>query len=197
MKASMFKYSSMTSLSRFENGSYHVNTVDSKIVHQPRGRLPLWVLLDGIQDPRNMGSIIRSAFFFGADAVMIPSRLSCKPTPAVSRTSSGAMECLPIYRATRVDRVLKEAKASGWAVISTATVGGLASKPVAPSDIPCLTKPTVLVIGSEEKGVSEKVAPLSDINVHIPAHAELPGHLDSLNAGVAAGIILSNLKVHA
>ncbi|KAJ1734675.1 Ribose methyltransferase [Coemansia biformis] len=186
-------------ISPFVDGSYTVTAQGCEpVTLRPRRLLPLWLCLDGIQDPRNLGSIIRSALFFGVDAVLTPHSGVCRVMPIVSKVSCGAAECTAIYRAGDMAGVLKGARKNGWSVVS-ATASHAPGPAPAPAlvpvgEVPRLAHPTILVIGSEEAGVSEGIAALSDMNVHIPACAELPPYIDSLNAGVATGILLSSLK---
>ncbi|KAJ2781452.1 Ribose methyltransferase [Coemansia javaensis] len=163
------------------------------IRHKPRRRLPLWLYLDEIQDPHNLGSMLRSALFFGADAVLTPAQHVCRTTPLVSKISAGAMEALALYRTAVPLDFLRGAQAAGWAVVCASPSGAPAPAPLPPLPPP-LARPTILVIGGEAYGVSKDIEDLADARVHIPAPAALPPHADSLNAGVAAGILLSQLR---
>ncbi|KAJ2714810.1 Ribose methyltransferase [Coemansia spiralis] len=195
LKAGRFNPPRVTKIREFVGNEYSVGVLGSPdVVHQPRRRLPLWVALDGIQDPHNLGSIVRSAVFFGADAVLTPASGVCQVMPVVSKSSSGAAECAAIYRASNIAVVLERARIDGWSIVCAIASSTPTSKPISSNEVPRLTRPTILVIGSEQSGVSDSIAALSDMNVEIPACAGLPPFIDSLNAGVAAGILLASLK---
>jgi len=145
------------------------------------GRVPLLLGLDQIQDPHNLGSLVRSAYALGADAVFMPKDHSCDVTPTVVKTSAGATAHLPIARVTNMRRALEELKAAGlW-------VFGAAASDDGPSICEVdLTQPAVIVIGSEGAGLRRLVSESCDTLVRIP----MAGTLDSLNASVAGAILL-------
>ncbi|KAJ1908717.1 hypothetical protein LPJ71_003818 [Coemansia sp. S17] len=176
------------------NGRYTLDLTTGVVELEPRRKFPLLVCLDGIQDERNMGSIIRSALFFGADGILLCGKDACRPSPIVSKTSSGAMECLPIYKAAEPPKVLTKARENGWSVVCTTVKEGDLGETNPLHRISNLNSPTILVLGSEGSGVNHVIRNLSDINVHIPARSDIPSYIDSLNVGVAAGVILSALK---
>ncbi|KAJ2642996.1 hypothetical protein GGF44_001383 [Coemansia sp. RSA 1694] len=184
------------SLGPLVNGRYSVDLVTGVIELEPRRKFPLLVCLDGIQDERNLGSIIRTALFFGADGVMLSGKCACRPSPIVSKTSAGAMECMAIYRSNDMPKVLAKARENGWTVVcTTVREAENGSDERSPLDrITRLSGPTVLVLGSEGQGVSFGLQSLSDIDIHIPTPSDIPSYIDSLNVGVAAGVILSTVK---
>lgn len=141
---------------------------------------PLVLALDQIQDPHNLGSLVRSAVALGAHGVLFPKDRSSEVTPAVVKASAGATAHLPIARVTNLRRTLNDLKAAGLWIVGAAASG---DRMVDELD---LTQPTVLVIGSEGKGLRRMVAETCDLLVQIP----MTGRLDSLNAGVAGGILL-------
>ncbi len=149
-------------------------------VARERDEAPLLVALDQVQDPHNLGSIVRSAFALGAHGVVIPKDNSCEVTPTVVKTSAGATAHLGLARVTNLRRALEQLKESGLWVVGAAAGEG---QPLAKTD---LTGPTVLVVGSEGWGLRRLVAETCDVLVHIP----MAGSLGSLNASVAAGIFL-------
>ena len=141
----------------------------------------LIVALDQVQDPRNLGAICRSAEFAGAAGVVIPERRSAEVTAVVCKTSAGAVEHLEIARVRNLADWLAEAKQANfwiWAADTDATQ--------APWDVD-LTGPTVLVLGSEGKGVRPRVASACDGLVALPRL----GQIDSLNVSAAAAALLS------
>lgn len=144
-----------------------------------RGETPFLVLLDGITDPQNFGSIIRSAHLCGAHGIVIEARNSCPVTPAVEKASAGAVEYMKIARVVNLRRTIEELKEKGIWVFATDASG---PKPVYECDF---TIPTCIVIGSEGKGISRLVKEGADFLIKIPQK----GYVNSFNASVAAGII--------
>ncbi|KAJ2787581.1 hypothetical protein GGI15_000604 [Coemansia interrupta] len=196
LRVGPFPAPSIKELGEFANGQHTVKcTSDRLTVHGARRKYPLWLFLDGIQDTHNLGSILRSALYFGIDAVVLCGRESCHTSPTVSKTSAGAMECMSIFKARMADKLVKKAKNDGWKVVCTTTHSTIAGESIQASELPELDSPTILVMGSEGTGISQPILELSDINVHIPAKADVPSIVDSLNVGVAAAIILSSLKM--
>ncbi|KAJ2502764.1 hypothetical protein GGH96_000781 [Coemansia sp. RSA 1972] len=194
LKVSAYDAQRVTNISRVEADSYQVTTATEQTIRQSRRRFPLWVYCCGLQDTHNFGSIIRSALFFGADAIVVPAYGAVKPTPTVSKVSSGAMECIDVYRVSDHEKLLDRVLNNGWSIVCATTSNAGSGQQHSVDALPRLNAPTILVIGNEGSGIPDDVASLSSMNVHIPARAELPGYIDSLNAGVAAGTILSAIK---
>jgi len=141
---------------------------------------PFVVLLDSLQDPRNLGAVLRTAYCAGVDGVVIPRDRSAAPTPMVSKASAGAMEHLPLARIPNLVNALKLLKQKGLWVVGLA--GGAAQ-----SLFDCdLTLPLGLVVGGEEKGLRPLVKRHCDFLAAIP-HARA---FNSLNASVAAGLAM-------
>ena len=144
-----------------------------------RGEDPFVVLLDGIEDPHNLGSIIRSAECAGAHGVVITKRRSASVTAAVVKTSAGATEHIKIAKVVNLPVAIERLKAAGvW--VAGADMGG---EPMYKAD---LKGPFALVIGAEGAGISRLVKEKCDYIVSIP----LMGKMESLNASVAAAIIM-------
>lgn len=140
---------------------------------------PFVIVLDGIEDPHNLGSILRSADLSGAHGVIIGKRRSASVTAAAVKASAGAAEHIRIARVVNIPSAVDILKKAGlWAVGAD-----MAGESVYSKDI---TGPLALVIGSEGEGISHLVKEKCDFLVSIPMH----GHIDSLNAGVAAGILM-------
>ncbi len=146
-----------------------------------RGEPPLIVMLDGITDPRNLGAVVRSAAGFGAHGVVIAERRSAQMTAAAWKTSAGAAARVPVARTTNLTRQLKAYQEAGLMVVGLAADGD-----VALPDLELGDGPLVVVIGSEGKGISRLVGETCDQLVSIP----MSSGLESLNAGVAAGVAL-------
>ena len=142
-------------------------------------REPLLVL-DSIQDPQNLGAMLRSACFLGAKGVIIPRDRSAGVSATVIRIASGATVYVPVGRVTNVARALKQLKSAGY------WVTGLEVKAAKRSYEADFTVPLCLVIGNEQKGIRPLVRSECDLLVQIPA----AGPLDSLNAASAATIAL-------
>ncbi|MFD2674374.1 23S rRNA (guanosine(2251)-2'-O)-methyltransferase RlmB [Gulosibacter bifidus] len=144
-----------------------------------RGETPLFIALDGITDPRNLGAIIRSVAAFGGHGVIVPQRRAAGVTASAWRTSAGAAARLPVALATNLTNTIKQLKEQGMFVIGLDGDGDV--------DLPNLelaTSPLVVVVGSEGKGISRLVAENCDEIVSIP----IDGATESLNAGIAASI---------
>jgi 23S rRNA (guanosine2251-2'-O)-methyltransferase len=141
---------------------------------------PLLVVLDGIEDPHNLGAILRTADAVGADGVVRQARRSAPLDGAVARTSSGAVAHLRIATVVNVARALEELKAAGvWTV-------GLAADGGTPYDAIDWTMPSAVVLGAEGAGLRRLVRDTCDWVVAIP----MRGRVDSLNVSVAAGVVL-------
>lgn len=132
-------------------------------------------VLDGIEDPQNLGSIIRTADAAGAHGVVIPSRRGSQVSPAVAAASAGAAAYTPVARVTNLTRGIEQLKQAGAWVVGTAPD---ADRSLFEAD---LTGPIAVVVGNEGKGMSRLVGEACDFTVSIP----MAGRVGSLNAGVA------------
>jgi 23S rRNA (guanosine2251-2'-O)-methyltransferase len=137
--------------------------------------------LDGIEDPRNAGTLLRTAEAVGVAAVVIPSNRAVGITPAVVNASSGAVEHLQVVRETNLARWLTGARDSGFWVLGLAT--GEGSQPLFESDT---AAPVILVVGSEGRGLRRLTREQCDLLVSLP----MAGKVESLNAAVAGSIAL-------
>ncbi len=143
-----------------------------------RGEDPFLFLLDGIEDPHNLGAIIRTANVAGAHGVIIPKRRAVGLTAAVAKTSAGAINYTPVAKVTNLVAAMEELKTQGlWFVCAD-----MAGEPMGRLD---MTGPIGLVIGSEGEGVSRLVREHCDLTAAIPVR----GEIESLNASVAAGVL--------
>ncbi|QCB94589.1 23S rRNA (guanosine(2251)-2'-O)-methyltransferase RlmB [Cellulomonas shaoxiangyii] len=142
---------------------------------------PLVVALDGVTDPRNLGAVLRSAGAFGAHGVLVPERRSAGVTAAAWKVSAGAAARVPVARATNLTRALQAYRQAGVFVVGLDAGGDV---PLA--ELPYANDPLVLVVGSEGKGLSRLVREQCDAIASIP----IASAVESLNAGVAAGIAL-------
>jgi 23S rRNA (guanosine2251-2'-O)-methyltransferase len=146
-----------------------------------QGKTPLFVALDGITDPRNLGAIIRSTGAFGGHGVILPQRRSASVNSAAWKTSAGAAARIPVAIAGNLTSMLKDFKKQGVFVLGL-DGGGDVSLP----SLQLADRPVVIVVGSEGKGLSRLVADTCDLLVSIP----MASTLESLNAGVAASVTL-------
>ena len=145
------------------------------------GEAPLFVALDGIEDPHNAGALVRSAEVFGAHAVLMPKRRASPLSPSMAKAAAGAMEHIVVDQVTNLERALADCRAEGlWIVV----LSGDGEQPLERCDL--LTEPVVIVIGKEGAGVSPLIRKRADAVVSI----ETRGRVASLNASVAGGVAL-------
>jgi 23S rRNA (guanosine2251-2'-O)-methyltransferase len=140
----------------------------------------LLVFLDGVEDPHNLGAVIRTAYAAGADAVVIPERRAAGLTETVAKAAAGALEHLPIVRVGNLNRALDEIKARGFWIYGVDASGAQDYDQVQ------YASPAALVLGGEGKGMHEMVRKRCHAVVRIP----MAGKISSLNVSVAAGIVL-------
>ncbi|XP_037547187.1 rRNA methyltransferase 1, mitochondrial [Nematolebias whitei] len=156
--------------------------------------LPLWLVLERIQDPMNLGAILRSAYFLGVDGVISSLRHSCPLSPVVSKASSGIMEVMGVYGHDNLEDLLKLRAAQGWHVVGT--VGAEPEESHVPV-VPCsdfhMSKPLMLLMGGEGDGLSHKLLSLCQTLLTISAGRDLLPGIESLNVSVATGILLHSL----
>lgn len=143
-----------------------------------KGEAPFLILLDNIEDPHNLGAIIRTANLAGAHGVIIPKRRAVGLTAAVAKTSAGALNYTPVAKVTNLSQTIKELKDQGIWFVCADMEGTMLYQ----LD---LKGPIGLVIGSEGEGVSKLVRENCDFTASIP----MAGEIDSLNASVAAGVL--------
>ena len=159
--------------------AYEYATVD-EILDKARekGESPFVILLDDIEDPHNLGAIIRTANLAGAHGVIIPKHRASGLTATVAKTSAGALNYTPVAKVTNISKTIEELKKEGmWFVC--ADMGGTTMYDLD------LKGSIGLVIGNEGKGVSRLVKEKCDYVASIP----MKGNIDSLNASVAAGVL--------
>jgi 23S rRNA (guanosine2251-2'-O)-methyltransferase len=140
----------------------------------------LLVVLDGVEDPHNLGAIIRTAHAAGANAVIVPERRSAPLTETVDRAAAGALEYLPVARVTNVSQALDRLKENGFWIYGLDEGGSESYDQVE------FTRPSVIVLGAEGKGLHHGVQKHCDVLVRIP----MAGAVSSLNVSVATGVVL-------
>lgn len=159
--------------------AYEYGTVEQMLqTAQDKGEAPFLVLLDGIEDPHNLGSIIRTANLAGAHGVIIPKRRAVGLTATVAKASAGAINYTPVAKVTNLTRTMEDLKKQGmWFVC-----GDMGGETMYQMD---LSGPMGVVVGNEGEGVSRLVKQQCDFIASIPMF----GNIDSLNASVAMGIL--------
>ena len=152
---------------------YKAKNKDKKII----------VMLDGIEDPHNLGAILRSADVFEASGIILPKHNSVSLNATVAKTSAGAINYVPVAVVNNLNQAISKLKEEGYWIVSTDGSANISYSSLK------YDFPVVVVIGSEGKGVSSLVLKNSDYIVKIPQF----GHVNSLNASVAAGILLAEV----
>ena len=187
----LVRQSPRTALDRMAPGLAHQGVLARRRhVERPReedlvahlGRLaqPLVLVLDGVQDPHNLGACLRSAEAAGVDLVIVPRHARAPLSATASRAACGAAERLPLYEVANLARTLRALKETGLWV-----VGAAADAPVSLHDAPP-PAPTAWVLGGEGSGLRRLTREACDVLVRIPMH----GHTESLNVSVATGLCL-------
>ncbi|EAE6298477.1 23S rRNA (guanosine(2251)-2'-O)-methyltransferase RlmB [Listeria monocytogenes] len=147
---------------------------------EAKDEMPFFIILDELEDPHNLGSIMRTADSVGAHGIIIPKRRSVGLTQTVAKASTGAMEYVPVVRVTNMVRTMEELQKRGLWIFGTDAKG---SSDYRTMDV---DMPLAIVIGSEGFGMSRLVREKCDFLVHLP----MRGKVTSLNASVAASLLL-------
>jgi 23S rRNA (guanosine2251-2'-O)-methyltransferase len=158
----------------------YVSLEDLLAISKSKGEAPLYCILDGIEDPQNLGAILRTAEATGFHGVIIRERRAVGLTSAVARASAGAIEYVPVARVTNITQTIEQLKKEGVWVFGIETSGKQDFNKID------YKSPTAIVIGSEGKGVSDLVTKHCDSLACIPA----TGRIGSLNASVAAALVM-------
>ena len=162
---------------------YQTVSLEEIILKAKKKDKKIIVMLDGIEDPHNLGAILRSADVFEASGIVLPKHNSVSLNATVAKTSAGAINYVPVAVVNNLNQAISKLKEEGYWVVATD-----GSAEISYSSIK-YDFPVVVVIGSEGKGVSPLVLKNSDYIVKIPQF----GHVNSLNASVAAGILLAEV----
>ena len=159
--------------------AFAYSTIDDMFaLAEKKGEAPFFFLLDGIEDPHNLGAIIRTANLAGAHGVILPKRRAAGLTATVVKASAGAIHYTPVAKVTNIVSTIEQLKEKGMWFVCADMDGELMYRQN-------LTGPIGLVIGNEGKGVSRLVKERCDFISSIP----MKGDIDSLNASVAAGVL--------
>jgi 23S rRNA (guanosine2251-2'-O)-methyltransferase len=189
-RAVSVRFEPREALDRASNGAAHQGVVAfgaaqryadlDDVLSGTEAQTQLLVLLDGVEDPHNLGAIVRTAHAAGASAILIPDRRAAGLTEVVAKASAGALEHLPVVRVGNVSQTLERLKKRGFWIYGLDQRG---SQLYSETDY---AMPTVLVVGGEGQGLHELVKKHCDVLVRIP----MAGAISSLNVSVAAGIVL-------
>lgn len=159
--------------------AYEYSEIDDMFaLAEKKGEEPFLILLDNIEDPHNLGAIIRTANLAGAHGVIIPKRRAVGLTATVAKTSAGALNYTPVAKVTNLAKTMEELKERGLWFVCADMDGEMMYRQN-------LTGPIGLVIGNEGEGVGRLVKEKCDFVASIP----MKGEIDSLNASVAAGVL--------
>lgn len=161
--------------------AYQYAELDDLFAHaSKKGEDPFFLILDELEDPHNLGSILRTADAAGVHGVIIPKRRAVGLTSTVAKLSTGAIEHIPVARVTNLARTIEELKERGIWIFGTDAEESTDYRRMDAS------LPLAVVIGSEGKGMSRLIKEKCDFRVHMP----MAGHVTSLNASVAAALLM-------
>ena len=163
---------------------YEYLDLDEIIRRSRKVEVPIVVILDGINDTHNLGAILRSCDVFNVTGVIIPKHNQVPLNATVAKSSAGAINFVPVSQVSSLNQTIQKLKDNGFWVVSTDGSAKIDYTQIK------YDFPVALVIGSEGKGVSSLIIKNSDYVVKIPQY----GHVNSLNASVAAGILLSRIR---
>ncbi|ORZ01090.1 Alpha/beta knot methyltransferase [Syncephalastrum racemosum] len=193
MKTSPLDTIDIAYLGPVENGRYATNKPDVNFTAKNQNKAPFWIALDEIQDPQNLGSILRTAYFFQVDGVLLCRKNSAPLSPTVSKVSAGAMEQMDVHSTASLVKFLKASSENGWNIMGAAATDQPKQEDAQAPDMD-RTKPRILVLGSEGLGLRKNVLACCNERASIPGGMLDPDDVvDSLNVGVAAGILISKL----
>ncbi len=164
---------------------YPTYSVEDIISSAKSKQYPLVLMLDGIEDPHNLGAIIRSCDAFGIDGIVMKNRNQAPVNSTVAKVSTGAIDYVKIATVPNLSRAIEKFQKAGYWVVSS---DGSAKQTYDQVDYKC---PIVVIVGSEGFGISRLVLENSDFIVKIP----MEGHVNSLNVSVATGILLSTIQL--
>lgn len=196
-------------LVKFLDEIHNKHTTELRHCQRP-GSFPVGIYADEITDPQNMGALVRTAYFLGADFIVVPEHNTARLGPITAKAAAGALDLMDVYQTNDSLGFLESLKKNGWNVVSTSSYTSqsfqeehhnkhkkvqqeLKKKTIEPTDLTSLASqaPMLLVMGSEGAGVRTTIQLRSDYLVGIPRGRENEGIVDSLNVSVASGLLLS------
>ncbi|KAJ1909338.1 hypothetical protein IWQ60_011228 [Tieghemiomyces parasiticus] len=173
-------------LSEWKDGKYEAIGPKKQRTTVLAEKPPVWLLLDQIMDPQNLGSILRSAYYFGIDGVVVSTKTSAPFSSVVAKASSGALEFVNLFTASSATQFIKSASDAHWLTYGTACSPSDGKQLIQPHQLENPDRPIILVMGNED---------LCQVLVTIPSHnSQMDSIVDSLNVSVATGILLSSLR---
>ena len=164
---------------------YQYASLDEVVNAKTKGKYPLIIMLDGLEDPHNLGAILRTADAVSASGIIIPKNRSVSLNETVAKVSTGAIEYIKVCQVVNLTQTLKELKNKGFWIVALE----LTDDATIYTDIK-YDMPVVLIVGSEGKGISRLVLEQADYKVYLP----MSGHVNSLNASVSASIMLYEIN---
>ncbi|KAF9949874.1 hypothetical protein BGZ72_008366 [Mortierella alpina] len=174
---------------------YDLNGKTSDVTFKNRDdEPPVWIALDEVVDPQNLGAILRTSLFLGVDGVVVCHKNSAPFSGVVAKASAGALEARPTYGVSSLQKFIKQSQENGWHVVGAhATYGSKRSRPLHTWPDTGVDQPTILVMGNEGNGLRKQIMDLCDSFIQVPSMSTLESNVDSLNVSVATGVILSKL----
>lgn len=160
--------------------SAHEYTPLEELLSKVEGKRANIIILDGLEDPHNLGSILRTCDAAGFDGVIIPKRRSVQLTDTVAKTSTGAIEHVPVVRVTNINQTIDKLKTFGFWVIGSDGSGDMDYRDITAESS------TALIVGNEGQGISKKTLEKCDFVVKIP----MSGSITSLNVSVSAALLM-------
>ncbi|KAF9925632.1 hypothetical protein FBU30_004617 [Linnemannia zychae] len=155
---------------------------------------PVWLALDEVVDPQNLGAILRTSLFLGVDGVVVCHKNSAPLSPVVAKASAGALEERPTYSVDSLGNFIKKSQKNGWYVVGADVANdSKRNRSIQTWPETGVDQPTLLIMGSEGDGLRKHIKDLCDSFVQIPTLSSDETGVDSLNVSVATGIILSRL----
>ncbi|KAG0240315.1 hypothetical protein BGX31_002067 [Mortierella sp. GBA43] len=155
---------------------------------------PVWIALDEVVDPQNLGAIMRTAMFMGVDGVIVCHKNSAPLSPTASKASAGAMEERPTYGVTSLMKLVQESRENGWDIVGAHLSNGSKRNRLFHTwPETGVDKPTLLIMGNEGNGLRKQIANQCDSFIQIPCLNANDSIVESLNVSVATGVILSKL----
>ncbi|KAF9360164.1 hypothetical protein BGX34_007919 [Mortierella sp. NVP85] len=170
-----------------------IEGVEKEFICKPN-EPPVWLALDEVVDPQNLGAIMRTAMFMGVDGVVVCHKNSAPLSAVASKASAGALEERPTYGVTSLMKLVQESQANGWDVIGAhISFGSKRNRPLHTWPETGVDKPTLLIVGNEGKGLRDQIAKQCDAFIQIPNVNAEESVVESLNVSVATGIVLAKL----
>ncbi|KAF9373957.1 hypothetical protein CPB97_000216 [Podila verticillata] len=196
LEASKLQESFATGLGAVDvDNAYHLQRKSSDVAFQPKAdEPPVWIALDEVVDPQNLGAILRTSMFMGVDGVIVCHKNSAPLSAVVAKASAGALEVRPTYGVTSLMKFIKNSQANGWHVVGAhVTYGSKRNRPIHQWPETGVDQPTLLIMGSEGNGLRKQIMNQCDSFIQIPCLSTIKSNVDSLNVSVATGVILSKL----